>query len=67
MSACANCKKREGTVKWGDALSLSHGFAQMWCHVCALEAQIAFAEERAEALPELRRRLIAVLATGDPS
>jgi hypothetical protein len=57
MSACENCGERRGTVRWGDALTLTHGFALLWCEVCALTAQIAHAEERAAALPELRDRL----------
>lgn len=54
---CANCGKRPGTIRWGAELSLSHGWVQMWCERCAVEAQIKHAEERAAALPELRTRL----------
>ena len=36
---CANCGRRPGTVKWGDMLAATHGAIQMWCRVCALEAQ----------------------------
>lgn len=61
MSLCASCHKREGTLAWGDALALTHGFAARWCEVCALTAQIAHAEERAAALPGLRARLAAAL------
>jgi hypothetical protein len=61
---CANCGQREGTVKWGDALAVTHGFAQMWCEICSYEAQIKHAEERATVLPELRERLAAARARG---
>lgn len=54
---CAHCGERPATERWGDALALTHGGAQLWCKVCVLEAQIAHAEERAAALPELRKQL----------
>lgn len=57
---CQNCSQREGTVKWGDILAVTHGFGQMWCLRCVLEAQIAHAEERAAALPDLRAQLEAL-------
>lgn len=58
---CPKCNEREGTIRWGDALAITHGGAQWWCLVCALQAQINHAEERAAALPELRERLAAAL------
>lgn len=64
MSACANCKVNEGTLNWGDALAFTHGFSQRWCEGCALDAQIAHAEERAALLPELREQLAAFKASG---
>lgn len=57
---CANCWKEPGTERWGDALAFSHGFEVLWCKRCVLTTQIAHAEERAAALPELRARLAAL-------
>jgi len=57
MSKCPNCEQREGEVRWGDALAFTHGWAPMWCWVCAYEAQLEHAKERAAAIPELERRL----------
>lgn len=57
---CDNCHEREGTMRWGDALAMTHGFVQMWCEVCVLTKQIEHAEERAALLPELRARLEAL-------
>jgi len=45
---CANCRKRPGTIWWGDMLAQTHGFGQLWCEICALKAQIAHAKERAK-------------------
>lgn len=59
---CANCKKRPGTVTWGDALAMTHGFAVKWCEVCALEAQIVHAKERAAKLSGMEARLAKLLA-----
>lgn len=54
---CARCKVNPGTVKWGDTLALTHGFAAMWCERCATEVQLAHAEERAALIPEMREKL----------
>jgi hypothetical protein len=67
---CPNCNKRTGTVKYsegGSALDFIHGFYDFWCEECVLTKQIAFAEERAAALPDLRRRLAAVAAGSSPA
>lgn len=56
-TACANCGLRPGTECWGDALAMTHGWAQMWCKVCVLTKQIEHARERASALPDLEREL----------
>lgn len=61
---CPNCGKRPGTVRWGDALAVTHGFTQMWCEVCAVTAQLNFARERAAAIPELEARLVELRAGG---
>lgn len=59
-SLCASCGLHPGTRKWvgeGGSLAMNHGFYEMRCEGCVLRAQIAFAEERAAALDELRLRL----------
>jgi len=58
---CVKCKIREATKLVGDAMVLNHGGGSWWCEVCLLEAQIAHAEERAAALPDLRLKLEALL------
>lgn len=60
---CANCGKRPGTIRWGDTLSLTHGFMVMWCDVCAYTTQLDHARERAKEIPELERKLAEALAT----
>lgn len=60
---CQNCGKRDATVNWTDsALAFTHGLVARWCEVCALEAQIAHAEEVAALLPERKARLAELLA-----
>lgn len=62
---CANCGKRPGTIRWGDALAITHGFSTWWCEVCALKAQITHAEERSAALPDLYERLAKAYESSD--
>ena len=62
---CQNCHKRDATLKWigdGGSLALSHGFASDWCEVCALEAQLKHARERASEIPRMETRLAELLA-----
>lgn len=47
---CSACGQRTGTERWGDALAATHGFAQMWCRLCVLNAQIEHAMERVLAI-----------------
>ena len=54
---CANCGTREGTLRWGDALALTHGGGAMWCEVCAITVQLRHARERAARIPEMEARL----------
>jgi hypothetical protein len=54
---CANCHQRPGTIRWGNTLALTHGWAQMWCEICATEAQLEHAQERAAVIPELEAKL----------
>jgi hypothetical protein len=54
---CANCGNHPGTIQWGDALALTHGWAKMWCKGCGLRAQIAHIEERLLVLDGLRADL----------
>jgi hypothetical protein len=60
---CERCQKRPATETWGDAFVVAHGGGLRWCLPCCLETQIAHAEERAEALPEMRRRLAELTTT----
>jgi hypothetical protein len=46
------------TVRWGDLHDFNHGGGKFWCECCALDAQIAHAEERVKALDELRAKRI---------
>ncbi len=57
---CARCKVNPGTVRWGDTLALTHGWAAWWCERCATEVQLAHAEERAALIPEMREKLAAL-------
>jgi hypothetical protein len=52
---CENCHKRQGT----DWFKIDSDFQepQWWCMFCILDEQIAHAEERAGALPTLRKQL----------
>ena len=62
---CAHCGQRPGTERWvgeGGSLAFIHGFYEYWCPICMLEAQIAYANERARALPEMEQRLAALKA-----
>jgi hypothetical protein len=57
---CENCGKHEGTEMWvgqGGILDYAHGMYAMWCLCCTIKAQIAYAEERAEDLPNLKKKL----------
>ena len=57
---CQHCKQREATVKWvgeGGTIAFVHGCYENWCEVCALEAQLAHAKERAAEIPEMERQL----------
>jgi hypothetical protein len=60
MSHCANCREREGTIKWlgeGDALALVNGMYAMWCEPCVLSAQIDHAQKSVARLGELQAKL----------
>ena len=57
---CASCNKHQGTDKWvgtGNMLSFVHGDYQIWCECCMVKAQIEHAEERANDLENLRKKL----------
>ncbi len=62
-AVCANCGDRPATAVWsgeGGTLAVVHGFVAYWCEWCVLRAQIAYAEEVAGRLPELRAKLQAL-------
>lgn len=57
---CANCEVREATMRWaGDQgmFALTHGTWLPWCEVCAVEAQLDYARDRAASIPELEKKL----------
>ena len=60
---CANCGQRPATQFWvgeGGMLAYTHGHYQSWCEPCVLQAQLDYARERAEAIPDLERQLAAL-------
>lgn len=60
---CENCRLRESTGKYvgtGGSLALVHGFYQVWCDHCMLRAQLQYARDEAERIPELEAALLAL-------
>lgn len=57
-TTCQKCGKRPGTERFAtDQTAFTHGWVQMWCVICVLEAQIKHAKERARKLPAMERKL----------
>jgi hypothetical protein len=59
-TVCVRCGKHPATRAWfGDssAMGFIHMEGEPWCECCTLNAQIAYALERAAALPGLRKDL----------
>lgn len=57
---CQNCNKRKGTETWvgeGSMLNFTHGYYQMWCKICCLEAQLEHAKKLADTIPKLTEEL----------
>ncbi len=55
---CANCGKGKGTEIWCEGtIAYVHGMYVMWCKRCVCVKQLAYAQERAAAIPELERLL----------
>jgi hypothetical protein len=50
---CAECGKRPGTIRWGDALAMTHGGGELRCGVCVYGAQLRHAFSRAVRIPML--------------
>ena len=51
---CCKCDSREGTEVWCEgSIAYVHGMYQNWCKICVVETQLAYAKERAAAIPEL--------------
>lgn len=52
---CQKCGIGEGTQTWCEsgAIGYVHGLSQQWCDRCVLTTQLAYARERAAAIPEL--------------
>lgn len=66
---CTNCHQRLGTLAWigdGGTLAWVHGCGTWWCPPCVLEAQLAYALQRAADIPRLQRELAAVRAAASP-
>jgi hypothetical protein len=62
---CEACRVREAAVKWvgeGGSLALTHGMAQNWCEICALEAILIHARKMAAKIPGYEARLAELLA-----
>ncbi len=57
---CKCCRKRKATIQWvgdGGVMAWAHGMAEGWCEICATEAQVEYARDAAQRLPELEARL----------
>jgi hypothetical protein len=57
---CVHCNERPATGKWvddGGVFAYTHGWYEFWCEPCMVKAQIQYARECAERLPELEARL----------
>lgn len=62
---CRNCRTREATQNWvgdGGFMAFAHGAYERWCERCCVEAQLASARERADAIPELETKLASLIA-----
>lgn len=69
ISLCGNCQQRPATKIWtgdGGSLAYIHGFYSRWCEQCVLEAQLVYARQQAERIPELERQLALVMAPEPP-
>ncbi len=65
---CDNCKRRESTTWWSQStMDFVHGFKSAWCKICCLEKQLEHAEERAAAIPEIKRELEELRVLDDDS
>ena len=57
---CRNCKQRPATLKWvgtGSSMDLIHGNYSLWCRMCSVEAQLAYAQEQAARIGSLENEL----------
>lgn len=61
---CAECGKRPGTIRWGDALSMTHGGGEMRCGVCVYGTQLRHALGRALRIPLLTGKFLWAFLTG---
>lgn len=60
---CTNCKKRLATTAWTGhegIMAAVHGNFTFWCGLCSTISQLAFAKERAAAIPELEAQIKAL-------
>jgi hypothetical protein len=57
---CDNCGQLGATIKWfgeGGTLAFTHGWWKPWCELCALKANLEYAEKQARRIPDLRKQL----------
>lgn len=60
MGICNKCNKRKATSRWADdatAAMLGGIWISYVCEICALEAQLKHANERADEIPTMEARL----------
>jgi hypothetical protein len=61
---CGQCKKERPCHKYshsGGVMEVMHGIYNFLCEQCITENQIAFAKERAEAIPDLEAKLAKII------
>ena len=62
---CENCNERDATTWWsyeGGTISAMHGIVSEWCETCAVSAQLDYAIQASERIPQLRERLLELQA-----
>src|SRR5437879_6372816 len=55
---CSGCGTRPGTIRWGDALAVTHGWTELRCGVCVYGAQLRHALSCTIRIPILTAKLI---------
>lgn len=62
VTACDNCHKNKGTVRWcgnTDAVSAMRNMSSLptWCDHCATTEQLKYAKELSNRIPELEKKI----------